>query len=215
MKIQILVTYFLINFLLFLGNSYGQKNRELIILAGPSITNIQHIINGEKIFYLSPERPYYTIQFHLGANIEERIFSSKKLRLRYGLSFERRASANTSFNKHLEEAYGFLGTPISLLYQPIENRDVQFEVGAAFQYLIQSSKFSYVDAFKNYEINSIIGIQFRMRRNIMFGTRWLEPIRIMKDSGNIVNNDPNANKEIRKYKTHSFQFSLMYRLAMQ
>ena len=56
-------------------NLFCQKNTALVMLIGPSITNVQHIYNGEKIFFLSPQRPFYSIQYHLGINLEHHIFS--------------------------------------------------------------------------------------------------------------------------------------------
>ncbi len=196
-------------------NLFCQKNTAVVLCIGPSITNVQHIYNGEKIFFLSPQRPFYSIQYHLGINLEHHIFSKDKLRFRYGIGYDKRASANTAFNKYEEEGYGFLSLPISLFYKPIVHREIRFETGGSFLYPIHSSGArNYVTAFKNYEIDFTLGIEFHIWKNISFGTRVMQPIRIMNDTGNIVNTNPNILTEIRKFKTHAFQFSFIYKFDL-
>ncbi|MBK8405290.1 MAG: hypothetical protein IPL25_14795 [Saprospiraceae bacterium] len=75
---------------------------------------MQHIENGVKLYYTTPERPFYTIQYHLGVTLNESIFSKEDWSLSYGLSFEKRASAHTGFNKYIDVSYGFLGIPLFL-----------------------------------------------------------------------------------------------------
>ena len=196
-------------------NLFCQKNTAVVLCIGPSITNVQHIYNGEKIFFLSPQRPFYSIQYHLGINLEHHIFSKDKLRFRYGIGYDKRASANTAFNKYEEEGYGFLSLPISLFYKPIVHREIRFETGGSFLYPIHSSGArNYVTVFKNYEIDFTLGIEFHIWKNISFGTRVMQPIRIMNETGNIVNSNPNIPKDVNKYKTHSFQFSFIYKFDL-
>ncbi|MBK9642823.1 MAG: hypothetical protein IPO72_16485 [Saprospiraceae bacterium] len=132
------------NTILFFGllfwsiNLLGQKTRTFSIHGGPSITNVQEIINGEKHFFASPERPYYSIRYHFGICVEENIFSKEYLGVKYGLNFDKRASSHTSFNKYNEDFYGFIGIPLQITYKPLKDRDIQFEAGVSFQYLVYS-----------------------------------------------------------------------------
>src|SRR5690606_16440440 len=63
----------------------GQKTRTFFVYGGPSLTNVQEIINGEKHFFASPERPFYSIQYHFGISIEQCILSRKNLGLQFGI----------------------------------------------------------------------------------------------------------------------------------
>ncbi|MEO6691559.1 MAG: hypothetical protein ABIO44_04390 [Saprospiraceae bacterium] len=192
----------------------GQKSRNLILFAGPSLTNVQQIVNGEKLFFTSPERPFYSIQYHFGLAIEEKIFSKEDLEVSYGLSFDQRASSNTRFNKYIEESYGFLALPLLIKYKPLKDHEIWFELGTDFLYLVYNSKYADVKAFTNFEIDYSIGIRFLVWNNMHLNTRFLEPLRIMRGKSDFVNIDPNIPNEIILYKTHAIQISFIYKLDL-
>jgi len=196
-------------------NLSAQKKRTLELFAGPNLTNVQHIVNGEKLFFTTPERPFYTINYHFGAFINEGIFAKEDLSISYGLSFDKRASANTSFNKLLDEGYGFLGSSVLLKYKPLKNQNICLEIGTKFQYIIHNSKYAYLKAFKNFEFDYIIGIQYKLWKNIHVGTRFLEPLYIMRDKSNLVSNDPIVPKDISQIKTHSVELLIIYNLKIR
>ncbi|MEO6191258.1 MAG: hypothetical protein ABIO44_13850 [Saprospiraceae bacterium] len=210
-QIQILVTYFLIYFLLFHGNSYGQKNREFIILGGPSITNVQGIVKGQMQNYYNPDGPFYSIRYHIGLGMENQLFKCPTLKLRYGIWYERRASSHTSFNHRVSESCDFLDLPVTIFYKPIEKRRVYFEFGAAFNYLIDGRGVNAIP-LKSYEINSIIGFEFPLIKNFKCGIRWVEAIKYLNRGIVIIN--PGPNEEIKKDKTHSFQLSFIYKFKL-
>ncbi len=196
-----------------LSKLISQDVRKLNFCAGPSLTNIQEVINGEKQFFTSPERPYYSIQYHFGILIEEPQFLNHCLGIKYGLIFDKRSSSNTSFNKYLEDSYGFIGLPLELDYKPLKNKNIRFEVGFVFQYLV-NSKYAFMKPFKNYEFDYIIGIQFMLLNKIYLATRFLEPLIFLREKGNVIK-DPNIPNERRLYKTHSAQLSLIYKLDLE
>jgi len=188
----------------------GQKTRTFFVYGGPSLTNVQEIINGEKHFFASPERPFYSIQYHFGISIEQCILSRKNLGLQFGINFDKRASSNTSFNKYIEDEYGFLGIPLQVKYKPLVNRDIWLESGITFQYLVYS-KYIYMMPLKNFQIDYSIGIQLKLLNNFYIGIRFLEPLYLLREKGNVINIDPNAPKERRLYKNHAMQFSIIYK----
>ena len=206
----------IIHFTLLAISLVGQKDTKIKAIIGPSVTNVQHIHNGEKDFFISPERPFYSIQYHLGINLEQNIFSKENLRLRYGIGYDKRASANTAFNKYEEEGYGFLSLPIVLFYKPIVHHEIRFEAGGSFLYPIHATGArNYVTVFKNYEIDITLGIEFHIWKNISIGSRVMQPLRIMNDTGNLVNSNPNIPQDVNKYKTHAFQFSFIYNFDLK
>ncbi len=211
-KILIIKIISIFSLLLCFSSLVGQKNRSIQIFAGPSVTNIQEIINGEKHFFATPERPFYAIQYHFGISIEESLLSKENLGIKYGLNFDKRASSNTSFNKYIEDSYGFLGIPIQVTYKPLINRDISFEAGLTFQYLVYSN-YTFIGPFKNFEVDYVVGIKFHLFKRVYLGSRFLEPLYLLRGRGNIINMDPNVPKEQRLYKTHSMQLSLIYKLA--
>ncbi|MBK7304331.1 MAG: hypothetical protein IPI90_14050 [Saprospiraceae bacterium] len=46
------------SYLLCMSDLMGQKKRNVEIFAGPNLTNVQHIENGVKLYYTTPERPF-------------------------------------------------------------------------------------------------------------------------------------------------------------
>lgn len=219
---QIIKNYFLQSLRLIIATNFiiggsdlkAQKERTLEVFVGPNLTNVQQIVNGEKIFYTTPERPFYTFQYHLGVTLNERIFSYEDWSISYGLSFEKRASANTAFNKYIEESYGFLGVPFLANFKPLNNREISLVFGTNFQYLIYNSKYAYAKAFNNFEIDYVVGIQCKLWKKMSIGARFLEPLLLMKENGNVVNIDPNLPKEKRQYKTHSIELIFIYNLKI-
>jgi len=207
-------TILIFGLLLWSINLFGQKTRTLFVYGGPSITNVQEIINGEKHFFASPERPYYSLRYHFGICLEENIFSKEYLGVKYGLNFDKRASSHTSFNKYNEDFYGFIGIPLQITYKPLKDRDIQFEAGVSFQYLVYS-KYLFMKPFKNFEIDYTVGIQIHLLNNLYFGARLLEPLFLLREKGNVINIDPSVPKERRLYKTHAMQFSLSYKFTMR
>ncbi|MBK8405289.1 MAG: hypothetical protein IPL25_14790 [Saprospiraceae bacterium] len=89
-------------------NLLGQKQETFFIHGGPSITNVQEIINGEKHFFASPERPYYSIRYHFGICVEENIFSKEYLGVKYGLNFDKRASSTPPLTNTMRISKGLL-----------------------------------------------------------------------------------------------------------
>ncbi|NOT37476.1 MAG: hypothetical protein HOP11_08870 [Saprospiraceae bacterium] len=191
-----------------------QERRNLQIFAGPSITNVQEIINGEKHFFASPERPFYSIQYHFGICIEEVLLSKYNLGIKYGLNFDKRTSSNTSFNKYIDDSYGFIGIPLQITYKPLKDRDIRFEAGASIQYLVDS-KYKYMGPLKNFQVDYIVGIRLHLIKNMHIGARFLEPLYLLRDKGNVIIIDPNIPKEQRLYKTHAIQFSLIYKFEVK
>lgn len=204
----------MVSYLLCVGDLMGQKKRTVELFAGPNLTNVQHIENGVKLYYITPERPFYTIQYHFGVTLNEGIFSKEEWSLSYGLSFDKRASANTGFNKYIDEGYGFLGIPILLNYKPLKNRDIRLEIGTNFQYLVYNSKYVYTKAFKNFELDYVVGIQSRLWNKTHIGFRFMEPLLLMKERSKIVPIDPNLPKVTRQFKTHSMELYFMYKFKI-
>ncbi|MBK8644483.1 MAG: hypothetical protein IPN15_20410 [Saprospiraceae bacterium] len=104
-----------------------------------------------------------------------KVFFKGRLEFELWIVLRKRASAHTGFNKYIDESYGFLGIPIILNYKPLKNRDIRLEIGTNIQSLVYNSIYAYTKAFKNIQIDYVVGIQCRLWNKTHVGTRFLEP----------------------------------------
>lgn len=187
--------------------SFGQNRKlKMLIYAGPSVTNIHSLFYGERVFHVIPPRPYYELNFHVGAGVEFDI--NNYLDVRGLLNYERKGSAQDGFNK-TNYTYGdFIQLPASLMVKPLKEKEIRFEFGVAINYLINTKDLSIsAREFYTWELAGVLGFEFKLFNNFYFGTRLVEPFNDL--SGNITSISGSSSPLTQK--SQSFQFSILYK----
>lgn len=190
------------------GLIFGQSRLNYLFYAGPSITNIHNFELGERQFYISPERPYYDMNYHVGFSIEKAFFSIESLKSRAGILYERRSSSEVAFNKKTFLYGDFLGISASGLWNPTNEKEINIEFGGLFHVLVNESLGLHAIPFRSVEINLLSGIEFKLISKFHIGIRYALPLNYL--SGNVESTNPGEIET--KQKTQSFQFSLIYKI---
>lgn len=187
-----------------------QSSYQYFFFGGPSITNVHNFWYGERLFLISPPRPYYELNFHGGMGVQRAL--NKKLDLRLCLGFERKGAAQTGFNKENDSFADFVILPASVFYRPTRSEMVKLELGLSSNMLIHEKNL-FGEAFRTFEFASVLGVELKITKSLYFGMRWIEPFNYMKENSNLSPN-PNPISLDWKQKTQSFQFSGIYQLSL-